>query len=112
MKRDSEVDAYIDGLKGDAKGRVEELRALVFDAVPDAEEVFKWSRPCYSLESRFCYLQACAKHVNIGFDRGAELDDSDGLLEGTGKGMRHVKVPLTGTVPAGVRDLITQAAGR
>lgn len=110
MKRDSEVDTYIDGLKGDVKARVEELRALIFDAVPNVEEVFKWSRPCYSLENRFCYLQACAKHVNIGFDRGVELDDSDGLLEGTGKGMRHVKVPLTGSVPAAVRGFITRAA--
>ena len=31
-------------------------------------------------------------HVNLVFFRGAELDDPDKLLEGTGKGMRHVKI--------------------
>jgi len=31
----------------------------------------------------------------------SRLADPDGLLEGTGKGMRHVKVPLGGAVPAG-----------
>ena len=31
-------------------------------------------------------------HVNVGFFRGAELADPDGLLEGTGKFMRHVKL--------------------
>jgi hypothetical protein len=28
----------------------------------------------------------------LAFFQWAELDDPDGLLEGTGKGMRHVKV--------------------
>ena len=31
-------------------------------------------------------------HVNVGFFRGAEIADPDGLLEGTGKFMRHVKL--------------------
>ncbi|HEX6215504.1 MAG TPA: DUF1801 domain-containing protein, partial [Vicinamibacterales bacterium] len=30
--------------------------------------------------------------VNVGFFRGAEMDDPMGLLEGTGKFMRHVKL--------------------
>ncbi len=30
--------------------------------------------------------------VNVGFFLGAELDDPTGLLEGTGRRMRHVKV--------------------
>jgi hypothetical protein len=31
-------------------------------------------------------------HVNVGFFRGAELSDPNGLLQGTGKFMRHVKL--------------------
>jgi hypothetical protein len=31
-------------------------------------------------------------HVNVGFFRGAVLADPKGLLEGTGKFMRHVKL--------------------
>ena len=31
-------------------------------------------------------------HVNVGFFRGAEIADPEGLLEGTGKFMRHVKL--------------------
>jgi hypothetical protein len=30
--------------------------------------------------------------VNVGFFRGAELADPKGILEGTGKFMRHVKL--------------------
>jgi hypothetical protein len=31
-------------------------------------------------------------HVNLAFLRGAELTEARELLEGTGKGMRHIKV--------------------
>lgn len=33
------------------------------------------------------------KHVNLGFNRGTELPAPTGLLEGTGKMIRHVRVP-------------------
>jgi hypothetical protein len=33
-----------------------------------------------------------SKHVNLGFNYGAELPDPSKLLEGTGKLYRHVKI--------------------
>ena len=43
-------------------------------------------------DAAFAYVDAFKAHVNIGFYRGAVLDDPHGLLEGTGKLMRHVKL--------------------
>ena len=43
-------------------------------------------------EAAFCYVNAFTAHVNVGFFLGALLDDPTGLLEGTGKRMRHVKL--------------------
>ena len=40
----------------------------------------------------FAYVNAFRAHVNVGFFRGAELPDPRGLLEGTGRMMRHVKL--------------------
>ena len=40
----------------------------------------------------FAYVAAFTKHVNVGFFMGAFLPDPQGLLEGTGKRMRHVKL--------------------
>ena len=51
-------------------------------------------------EAAFAYVNAFKAHVNVGFFRGAELADPDGLLEGTGKFMRHVKVRPEGNVDA------------
>ena len=40
----------------------------------------------------FGYVNVFKAHVNVGFFLGAELDDPTGLLQGTGRRMRHVKV--------------------
>ncbi|MGD9943594.1 MAG: DUF1801 domain-containing protein [Burkholderiaceae bacterium] len=43
-------------------------------------------------DAAFGYVNAFKAHVNVGFFRGAELADPAGLLEGTGRFMRHVKL--------------------
>ncbi len=40
----------------------------------------------------FAYVNVFNAHVTVGFFRGAGLKDPAGLLEGSGKSMRHVKV--------------------
>jgi hypothetical protein len=52
--------------------------------------------------------------VTLAFMRGAELPDPDGLLEGTGKKIRHVKVRSTEELAErrdAISDLIRAAAG-
>ena len=33
-----------------------------------------------------------AKHINLGFYWGAQMDDPEGVLEGSGKQLRHIKI--------------------
>ena len=40
----------------------------------------------------FAYVDVFKRHTNIGFFYGAHLNDPAGVLEGTGKNMRHVKL--------------------
>jgi len=39
-----------------------------------------------------CNIGVFARHVTLGFPRGADLKDPAGVLQGTGKGMRHITV--------------------
>jgi hypothetical protein len=58
----------------------------------------------------FGYVNAFKDHVNVGFYRGADLADPAGLLEGTGKRMRHVKLwPGRETDVAALGDLVAAA---
>ena len=59
----------------------------------DVREVLHDGYPTACVEdAAFAYVGAFKAHVNVGFFRGAEIADSDGLLQGTGRFMRHVKL--------------------
>lgn len=60
---------------------------------PDVRELLHDGHPTACAEdAAFAYTSVHSKHVNVGFYRGAELPDPAGLLRGTGKRMRHVKL--------------------
>ena len=44
------------------------------------------------MSEHYAYIAVQASHVNLGFYHGASLLDPDGLLEGTGKQLRYVKI--------------------
>jgi hypothetical protein len=60
----------------------DDVRELLHDGHPTA---------CVA-DAAFGYVNSFKDHVNVGFFRGAEIDDPEGLLEGTGRFMRHVKL--------------------
>ena len=60
---------------------------------PEVQLIFHDGYPIGCIESApFAYVNAYSKHVNLGFFYGVDLPDKDGLLEGSGKRMRHVKL--------------------
>jgi hypothetical protein len=62
--------------------RGDDVRELLHDYHPTA---------CVG-DAAFAYVNAFSSHVNVGFFQGTELPDPEGLLEGTGRFMRHVKL--------------------
>lgn len=63
------------------------------DCGADVVELLHDGYPTVCIEDvPFAYVGAFTKHVNVGFFMGAFLPDPQGLLEGTGKRMRHVKL--------------------
>jgi len=66
----------------------DDVRELLHDGHPTA---------CVG-DAAFGYVNAFKAHVNVGFFRGAELYDPNGLLVGTGKFMRHVKLRPEGEI--------------
>jgi hypothetical protein len=76
------------------------LRELVLEEAPAAiESVVKgyavaigFSFTGKPLKDGFCHVVAYSSHVNLGFNRGALLPDPNGVLDGTGKLIRHMTV--------------------
>lgn len=91
--RDAAVDAWLAARPG-ALGR---LARRWFSAMracgADVRELLHDGHPTACVgEAAFGYVNVFTAHVNVGFFKGAELPDPAGLLQGTGKAMRHVKL--------------------
>jgi hypothetical protein len=87
-----EVSQYIKNAPEPYQEIMMQLRSLVHQCIPSVKESFKWSRPVFSTEKDFAYLKVAKSYVTLGFFRFENLNDQDGLLEGTGKDMRHIKI--------------------
>lgn len=93
------------------------LRQLIVEVDPEVVEV-PWPNqgvvgygvgPKKNSE-QYCYIGVYKGHVNLGFYYGVALPDEDGLLEGSGKKLRHVKVRTPEDVAhAGLRRLLEGA---
>jgi hypothetical protein len=78
----------------------DEVRELLHDGCPTA---------CLG-DAAFAYVNVFTAHVNVGFFQGAALPDPSGLLQGSGKFMRHVKLrPGTAINDAALSRLIEDA---
>jgi hypothetical protein len=44
------------------------------------------------LKECYCHVAVYAKHVNLGFNRGADLDDPKKILQGAGSQVRHITI--------------------
>lgn len=93
------------------------LRDLVLDVHPQSVEVVRLGDNAASygvgpkkMSEAYCYIMSQNRWVNLGFYHGAVLPDPNGLLEGTGKRLRHVKVrSLTAVADPALRALIEAA---
>jgi hypothetical protein len=97
---------------GKFEGVTKAVRALMKKAVKGVEEyVNPWKIPSFDSNGPLCCFMVGKEHVTFAFMRGALLSDPEKLLEGTGKGVRHVKLRSVADVKnPGVKKLIVEAA--
>ena len=78
--RDTRIDAYIEKAAPFAQPILERVRAAYHKADPDIVETMKWSMPHFEHAGLVGGMAAFKAHVNLGFWRGAELEDPTGLF--------------------------------
>ena len=93
-------------------------RALLVEIKPGITEV-PWGNQKIAgygvgpkkMSEHFCYIAPQKNYVNLGFMYGADLPDPEGLLEGSGKLLRHVKIrSLEDLQRPALRKLIEEAS--
>lgn len=93
VKRSPEIDDWFNQNPGDLGSVARRWFDVLRACGDDVREVLHDKHPTACIgQAAFAYVNAFSAHVNVGFFQGAELEDPDRLLEGTGKFMRHVKL--------------------
>jgi hypothetical protein len=115
----SEVEQFLAPHSAEIGDLAWKLRALVLEVFPDAIEMLDQPAKLigYGFDRGYkglvCGIALHKAHVNLMFAQGAELPDPTGLLTGTGKRARHIKIQQPGDVDhPEVRALLEAAIAR
>ena len=113
----SDVQKLLSRYTPEVQRLVRAMRDQVRDLIPNAEEKahLGWRNVAYSwdgtLKTMICAIGPLKDHVNLYFYKGRTLPDPAGILEGTGKSVRHVPIHATTDVRSlAIQRLIRQAA--
>ncbi len=111
VKRDPEIEAWMNAHSDELGAIAKYWFDVMRDCGADVRELLHDGHPTACVaDAAFAYVNSFTAHVNVGFFRGAELPDSNCLLEGTGKFMRHIKLrPEGGVDSAALLELVNTA---
>jgi hypothetical protein len=112
---DPAVDTFLKGYPPQVRVIALKTREVILSVLPQVtEKVYPgWKVIQYGAgagrEDVFAVISPQKERVNLGLANGADLPDPAGLLEGTGTGIRHVK--LTSAEAAGAPAVRTLVQG-
>jgi uncharacterized protein YdhG (YjbR/CyaY superfamily) len=61
----NEIDKYISAFPSQVKNKLEEIRSIIKEAVPEAEEVISYKMPAYKLNTVLVYFAGYKNHVGF-----------------------------------------------
>ena len=117
VSQDSSFGDVIASFSPEMQELARRLHDLIEEIHPEAVEVL-WPKQKIAgfgvgpkkMTEHYSYIAPQTKHINLGFNHGTSLSDPEGLLEGTGKASRHVKVyTIAETKQSGLRELLREA---
>ena len=87
-----------------------EVHNEAFELIYDTHSLTTVFSPTKKLGDAYCHIPIYNEHLNLGFNQGAHLDDTNGLLVGTGKSIRHFPIRAAADLETpGLSDLVRKA---
>jgi hypothetical protein len=113
LSRDPAVDAWFDARPSELGGIARRWFARMRECGSDVRELVHDGCPTACVgEAPFAYTNVFKSHVNVGFFHGHALADPAGLLQGSGKFMRHVTLRPDVPAEASLLESLIAAAYR
>jgi len=111
VRYDPAIDGWLAAQREDLRPFVETWFQVLRALGDDVRELMHDGMPTATVDDgAFAYVNAYKAHVNVGFLFGALLPDPAGLLEGTGRRGRHVKLRPGQPVDAEALGRLVEAA--
>lgn len=88
----SKLDPRMQNLARKARKLITDVMPNVIESVWAQQGTSSYGTGPKKLSEHFTFFVFGKSHLSFGFYYGTELDDRDGILEGTGSKMRHVKI--------------------
>ena len=118
VRKDPAIERWLEGQSAELGAIARKWFTRMRQCGPEVRELVHdgYATVCVE-EAPFAYVGAFSTHVNVGFFHGASLPDPAGLLQGTGRRMRHVKVrpgltfdapSLEALIDAAYRDIVAR----
>lgn len=107
----SQADPKVESIARRADGLIEEVMPDVVKVAWPTQNIIGYGVGPKKMSEQFCYIALFDSRINLGFYYGADLDDQENLLEGSGQMMRHIKISkLEQLENPAVRELVTAAS--
>ena len=113
----SEFEAFIKDYPEPVQLIAVQLRELILSELPGTQEMVDAPSKiiAYGASAKYadlvCAIAPYPRYVNLMFSRGANMPDPDGILKGTGKKARHIRVEeMTEQIERQIRKYLQSAA--
>lgn len=98
------VDEYIESFPADVQEKLQRIRQIIREAVPEAQETIKYKMPTYTLSGNLIYFAAFKKHISI-FPAPDGDDEFNAELAAYKAEKSTIQFPIDKPIPY---DLITR----
>jgi uncharacterized protein YdhG (YjbR/CyaY superfamily) len=88
---DKQVEAYIEKQKSPQKEILQKVRKIIQETLPNCKEKMVWGVVTFA-SGKF-YIAAMKNRVHVGFAVTGLSENEICMFEGSGKTMRHIKIP-------------------
>ena len=106
-----DIQSYFDQLPEPAKSVALRIHTCILSVKKGLKVEIKWSRPVYMVNGQnFAYIVANKKHLNFGFYNSDQIRSYREKLEGTGKNLRHIKIPYDQKIDTEMIQVLTREA--
>ena len=109
----TEVQRWLTQLDPLTRTEVTEVAILILGVDSRLNQAIKWGRLTFAIEGNWhhwlCSIAASHKSSSLVFHKGVLLDDSEGILSGTGRYVRHLPLASAMERPAAVIHLVRSA---